>query len=176
VIIQRFIELLLSIPTLPLWMGLAAAVPPVWPATRVYFMMTIILSLVSWTGLARVVRGKIISVREEDFVLAARLSGAPERWIIRRHLIPSMYSYIIVSLTLAIPRMIMGETALSFLGLGLQPPAISWGVLLQKAQNVRTMAMYPWLLSPAIMVVLVVLCFNFVGDGLRDAADPYVRK
>ena len=173
--IQRVIELLISIPTLPLWMGLAAAVPASWPATRIYLMMTIILSLVSWTGLARVVRGKVISVREEDFVMAARLCGAQEGWIIQRHLIPSMYSYIIVSLTMAIPRMIMGETALSFLGLGLQPPALSWGVLLQRAQNVRSIALYPWLLSPAIMVVLVVLCFNFVGDGLRDAADPYVR-
>ncbi|MCR4427325.1 MAG: ABC transporter permease [Firmicutes bacterium] len=174
-IIQRLIEFLVSLPTLPLWMGLAAAVPVTWPTTRIYFMMTVILSLVSWTGLARVVRGKILSVREEDYVMAARLSGAGQWWILRRHLLPSLFSYMLVSLTMAIPGMILGETALSFLGLGLQPPAISWGVLLQGAQNVRSIALYPWLLSPAVAIVVTVLCFNFVGDGLRDAVDPYVR-
>jgi peptide/nickel transport system permease protein len=156
-------------------MGLAAAVPPAWTPQQVYLMMTIILSLVTWTGLARVVRGKVLSVREEDFVLASRLGGARQPWIIRRHLLPSLVSYSIVSLTMAIPGMILGETALSFLGLGLQPPAVSWGVLLQEAQNLRTIALYPWLLTPAIMIILVVLAFNFIGDGLRDAADPYVR-
>jgi peptide/nickel transport system permease protein len=174
-VIQRMIELLISIPRIPLWMGLAAAVPVAWPVARTYLMMTIILSFVNWTGLARTVRGKVISVREEDFVMASKLGGAREAWIIRRHLLPSLYSYIIVRLTMTVPGMILGETALSFLGLGLQPPALSWGVLLQGAQNVRTIALYPWLLSPAVMVVIVVLGFNFVGDGLRDAADPYVR-
>jgi peptide/nickel transport system permease protein len=174
-VIQRIIELLRSLPTIPLWMGLSAAVPTNWPVVRVYLMITIILSLVAWTDLARVVRGKLLSVREEDFVVAARLVGASETRIIVRHLLPSIFTYTIVSLTLAIPYMILGETALSFLGLGLQPPAISWGVLLQSAQNVRTVALYPWLLAPAIVIILTVLAFNFVGDGMRDAADPYVR-
>jgi peptide/nickel transport system permease protein len=174
-VIQRVIELLRSLPTLPLWMGLAAAVPPTWPMLRVYLMITIILSLVSWTGLARAVRGKVLATREEDFVMAADLGGGTAAWIIRRHLLPAVASYLIVAGTMAIPGMILGETSLSFLGLGLQPPAMSWGVLLQGAQNVRTIALYPWLLSPAVMVIVTVLCFNFVGDGLRDAADPYVR-
>ena len=174
-LVQRLIEFLICIPTLPLWMGLAAAVPATWPVTHVYLMMCVILSLVSWTGLARVVRGKILSGREETYVLASQLGGAGTGWILRRHLLPGLTSYVIVALTLSVPAMILAETALSFLGLGLQPPAISWGVLLQSAQNLRTIALYPWLLSPAILVIAVVLCFNFVGDGLRDAADPYVR-
>lgn len=175
IIVQRFIEFLRSIPTIPLWMGLSAALPPHWPPVRVYFGITIILSLIGWTGLARVVRSKFLSLREEDFVMAARLAGASEFRIITRHMLPSFWSHIIASITLAIPGMILGETGLSFLGLGLRPPAISWGVLLQDAQNVRTVALTPWLLLPGLMVVITVLAFNFLGDGLRDAADPYAR-
>jgi peptide/nickel transport system permease protein len=174
-LIQRLIELLLCLPTIPLWMALAAILPVEWPTVRIYFMITLILSLLAWPQIARVVRGKLLSVREEDFVMAARLAGAREGRIIGRHLLPSTFSYLIVALTLAVPTMILSETALSFLGLGLQPPVVSWGVLLQQAQNVRTIALYPWLLAPAALVILTVLCFNFVGDGLRDAADPYVR-
>jgi len=173
VAIQRSIEFLLAIPLIPLWMGLAAAVPAGWPPVKVYLGITIVLSLVGWTHLARVVRGKIISLREQDFVLAARLCGARERFIITRHLLPALTSYLVVSLTLAIPQMIIGETALSFLGLGLQPPAVSWGVLLKDAQSLSAVALHPWLLIPAVFVVLAVLGFNFVGDGVRDAADPY---
>jgi peptide/nickel transport system permease protein len=174
-IIQRIIDLLMSIPTLPLWMGLAAALPRDWPPLRLYFGIVIVLSLVGWTGLARVVRGKLLALREEDFVMAARLSGANNLRIIVHHLLPSFFSYIIVQLTMAIPSMILGETSLSFLGLGLQPPVVSWGVLLQGAQNIQSVAHYPWQLTPVFFVVVTVLMFNFVGDGLRDAADPYVR-
>lgn len=172
-IIQRVVEFLISIPTLPLWMSLSAALPPRWPPVRIYFGITIILSIIGWCGLARVVRGKFLELREEDFVMAARLSGAPTSAIIGRHLLPSFLSYLIVSLTLAIPNMILGETALSFLGLGLRAPVVSWGVLLQSAQNFRTVATNSWLLIPAIFVIITVLAFNFLGDGLRDAADPY---
>jgi len=172
-IIQRVIEFFISIPTIPLWMALAAALPPNWPPLRVYFGITLILSLVGWTGLARVVRGKLLELREEDFVMAARLAGANDAQIIGKHLLPSFMSYLIVSLTLSIPNMILGETSLSFLGLGLRSPVVSWGVLLNDAQNFRTLALHPWLLIPGAFVVLVVLCFNFLGDGLRDAADPY---
>jgi peptide/nickel transport system permease protein len=172
-IIQRIIEFLISIPTIPLWMGLAAALPLDWPPIKVYFAITVILALRGWTGLARVVRGKLLSLREEDFVLAARIAGAREGTVIVRHLLPSFLSYLIVSLTLSIPYMILGETSLSFLGLGLRPPAVSWGVLLQQAQNIRAVALNPWLLIPGLFVVVAVLAFNFLGDGLRDAADPY---
>ena len=172
-VIQRIIEFLISIPTLPLWMGLSAALPRNWSTEKTYFAITIILSLAGWTGLARVVRGKIISTRTETFVKAAELAGAGEGRIIFRHLLPSFMSYLIVSVTMSIPGMILGETSLSFLGLGLQPPAISWGVLLSDAQNVRTVALNPWLMIPAFFVIVVILAFNFVGDGLRDAADPY---
>jgi peptide/nickel transport system permease protein len=171
--IQRVIEFLIAIPTLPLWMTLSAALPRDWPQTRVYFAITIILALASWTGLARVVRGKMLSTRNETFVRAAEMAGASKARIISRHLLPSFTSYLIVSLTLSIPYMILGETALSFLGLGLRPPVVSWGVLLNSAQNVRTVAQYPWMLSPVIPVALTILAFNFLGDGLRDAADPY---
>jgi len=174
-IIQRVIDLLISIPTLPLWMGLAAAVPRDWPPLRTYFAIVVVLSIFGWTGLARVVRGKLLSLREEDFVMAAQLAGSSDMRIIVRHLLPSFFSYIIVSLTLSIPGMILGETSLSFLGLGLRPPVVSWGVLLQDAQDVGSIAHYPWLLVPCIFVILTVLAFNFLGDGLRDAADPYVR-
>ncbi len=174
-LIQRVIDFLRSMPTIPLWLGIAAAVPSNWPPLQVYFAITLILSLIGWTGLARVVRGRFLSLREEDFVMAARLDGASERRIIFRHMVPSFLSHIIASVTLAIPAMILGETALSFLGLGLQPPVVSWGVLLQDAQNVRAVATAPWLLIPAFAVVITVLAMNFLGDGLRDAADPYGR-
>ena len=172
-IIQRLIEFLISIPTIPLWMGLSAAVPTGWPATKVYFAITLILSLHGWCGLARIVRSKLLEVREEDFVMAARLAGLSDWQNIRRHLLPSSLSYLIVHMTLAIPGMILGETALSFLGLGLRPPVVSWGVLLQAAQNIGAVNSYPWLMWPAAPVVITVLAFNFMGDGLRDAADPY---
>lgn len=172
-IIQRIVEFLICIPTIPLWMALSAALPPDWSSIRVYFGITIILSIFGWCGLARVVRGKLLELREEDFTMAAKIAGAKEARIIVRHLLPSFLSYLIVSITLSIPYMILGETALSFLGLGLRPPIVSWGVLLQDAQNVRTVVLNPWLLIPGLFVVIIVLVFNFLGDGLRDAADPY---
>ncbi|NTZ93491.1 ABC transporter permease [Agrobacterium tumefaciens] len=173
-VIQRAIELLRSIPTIPLWMGLAAAIPIGWPPLRTYFIITLIVSLIGWTSLAREVRGKFLSLRNEDFVIAARLDGMSEFRIIFSHLVPSFMSHIIATLTLAIPSMILAETALSFLGIGLQPPIISWGVLLQEAQNIRAVAQAPWLLfTPAAAIVISVLSLNFLGDGLRDAADPY---
>ena len=171
--IQRIIEFLISLPTIPIWMGLAAAVPLEWPAVRVYFMITVILSIVGWAGLARVVRGKILSLREEDYVRAAVISGSRDMAVILRHLLPAFLSYLIVHLTLAIPGMILGETSLSFLGLGLRPPVISWGVLLNEAQNVKAIYTDVWLLIPGGFVMVTVLAFNFLGDGLRDAADPY---
>lgn len=172
-LIQRTIEFIRSLPTIPLWLGLAAALPIEWGALQVYFAITILLSFIGWTGLARVVRGRFLSLREEDFVMAARLDGASPRKIMFQHMLPAFYSHIIASITLAIPGMILAETSLSFLGLGLRPPVVSWGVLLQEAQNVRTIATAPWLLSPALAVVVAVLALNFLGDGLRDAADPY---
>ncbi len=173
-IIQRVIEFIRSIPTIPLWMGLAAAIPIKWPPLRVYFAITLILSLVAWTGLARVVRGRFLSLRNDDFVLAARLDGCREMRIILRHMVPSFLSHIIASITLAIPNMILSETALSFIGIGLRPPVVSWGVLLKEAQNIRSVATAPWLLFvPAVPVLISVLSLNFLGDGLRDAADPY---
>jgi len=172
-VIQRIIEFLRSIPTLPLWMGLSAAIPLKWPPLRIYAIVVVVLSLVGWTDLGRVVRGKFMSLVKEDFVMAARLLNARSSWVISRHLVPAFASYLIVNLTLSIPGMILGETALSFLGLGLQPPVISWGTLLQSAQNVRTIALYPWQAIPVLLVVVTVLAFNFLGDGLRDAADPY---
>jgi len=173
-VIQRFIELLRSIPTIPLWMGLAAAIPVNWPPLQTYFVITLIVSLLGWTSLAREVRGKFLSMRNEDFVIAARLDGMSEIGIIFNHLVPSFMSHIIATLTLAIPSMILAETALSFLGIGLQPPIISWGVLLQEAQNIRAVSQAPWLLfTPAAAIVISVLALNFLGDGLRDAADPY---
>lgn len=156
-------------------MTLSAALPRDWPIVKTYFAITIILSLVGWCGLARVVRGKLLSLREEDFVIAARLAGASEWRIIMRHLLPSFTSHLIVSITLSIPGMILGETSLSFLGLGMQPPAVSWGVLLRETQNLVSIATHPWKLIPCIFVALTVLMFNFLGDGLRDAADPYSR-
>ncbi len=173
VIIQRLIEFIRSVPTLPLWMALSVALPPNWSIVQVYFGIVVILSLVGWTGLARVVRGKFMALREEEYIMAAALNGSNERRIIFKHMLPSFTSHIIASLTLSVPGMILGETALSFIGLGLQPPAVSWGVLLQDAQHIRVMADAPWLLIPGLFIVITILCFNFVGDGLRDAADPY---
>jgi peptide/nickel transport system permease protein len=171
--IQRMIEVIRSIPTIPLWMGLGAALPREWSVRQVYFAITVILSLIGWTELARVVRGRFLSLREEDYVTAAELAGCSQMRIIFRHMVPSFLSHIIAATTLAIPAMIISETALSFLGLGLRPPAVSWGVLLQDAQNVQALAISPWLVIPTLPVVVVILAFNFLGDGLRDAADPY---
>jgi peptide/nickel transport system permease protein len=175
-IVQRVTEILLSIPQLPLWLALAAVVPLTWDAVKVYFMITVILSLVGWTWFARVVRSKFLALREEDFILAATLDGVPRGRMIFRHMIPSFLSHIIATITLAIPGMILGETALSFLGLGLRAPVVSWGVMLQETQKVSVLAFYPWLLFPAAAVIIVVLALNFLGDGLRDAADPYQSK
>lgn len=171
--VQRTIEILHSIPTIPLWMGLAAVLPSTWNSVQVYLAITVIISLIGWTDLARVVRGKFLALRNEDFVLAAELAGAGWPRIIFRHLLPSSISHLIASVTLALPAMIISETALSFLGLGLRPPAISWGILLQDVQNVQALVLAPWLLISALPVIVVILAFNFFGDGLRDAADPY---
>lgn len=172
-VIQRLIELLYSIPTIPLWMGLAAAVPDDWGILQIYFAITIIIAFIGWTELARVVRGRLLALREEDFVMAANLAGASQFRVIFVHLIPLVMSHIIAAISLALPAMIIAETSLSFLGLGLRPPAVSWGVLLQGAQNIQSIAITPWLLIPAIPVIVVILAFSFLGDGLRDAADPY---
>lgn len=171
--VQRLTEFLQSLPTLPLWMALAALVPAEWTPIQVYFGISSVLAIIGWTSLARVIRGKLISLREEDYVMAAHLSGVSERAIITRHLLPGFTSYLIVYLTLAVPQMILGETALSYLGLGIRAPAVSLGTLLQDAQNVQTVTLSPWLLIPGGMVILIVVAFNFLGDGLRDAADPY---
>ena len=171
--IQRVIEFLISLPTIPLWMALAAAIPIDWPAIRTYFMITIILSILGWTELARVVRGKVLELREEDYVMAASVSGSTAVRIITRHLLPNFIGYLIVHFTLAVPRMILAETSAQLLNVGLRPPVVSWGVALQQASNVRTVAQNWWLLIPALFVVAAALCFNSLGDGLRDAADPY---
>jgi peptide/nickel transport system permease protein len=174
--IQRIIEVLISVPEIPIWIALSAALPRDWGTVNIYFAITLILAVRGWTGLARVVRGRIISLRTEEFALAAKAAGASDARIIFRHLLPAFTSYLIVFITLAIPGMILGETALSFLGLGIKPPAVSWGTLLQDAQNITALANFPWLLIPAVFVVLAILLFNFVGDGLRDAADPYSSR
>ncbi|MFN7194465.1 MAG: ABC transporter permease [Rhodospirillales bacterium] len=171
--IQRLIEIIRSFPELPLWMALSASLPVSWSPLYIYFGITLILGMIGWTGLGRAVRSKLLSLREEDFCTAANLMGASPRRIIFRHLVPSFMSHLIASATLAIPTMILGETALSFLGLGLRPPITSWGVLLTEAQNINVVALYPWLLLPVLPVIATVLAFNFLGDGLRDAADPY---
>lgn len=175
-VIQRVIELIIAIPTLPLWMGLSAAMPLWWSVELRFFIITLILSLRGWTGIARQTRGKFLSLREEQFIVAAQTLGASRARIIFRHMLPSFMSHIIATASLAIPNMILGETALSFLGLGLQPPAISWGVLLQSAQSIQAVALFPWMLLPGVFVVITILAFNFAGDGLRDAADPYATQ
>ncbi|AWV97119.1 ABC transporter permease [Arcticibacterium luteifluviistationis] len=175
-VIQRIIEIMIALPTIPLWLALSAAMPQDWSTTTRYFAITVILSLVGWTELARVVRGRFLTLRSEDFVIAAKLDGGSQWRIIFRHILPSITSHIIAAVTLAIPAMILAETALSFLGLGLQPPAVSWGVLLLEVQNIRSIAAGPWLFLPGLMVLIAVLSLNFLGDGLRDAADPYARK
>ncbi len=172
-IIQRLIELLQSLPTIPIWLAMTAALPQDWRPDQVFFAITIILAFIGWTTLAREVRGRFLSLREEDFVLAADLAGCSQFRIITRHMVPAFMSHIIATSTLAIPVMIINETSLSYLGLGIRPPAISWGVLLQEAQNIQTVAQAPWLLLPGVLVIVAVLAFNLVGDGLRDAADPY---
>jgi peptide/nickel transport system permease protein len=172
-LIQRVMEILRSMPTIPLWMGLAAAIPAYWSPLLVYFMITIILSVIGWTWLAQAVRGKFYSLKTEDFVIAAKLDGCSELQVILSHMVPSFTSHIIATLTLAIPQMIIAETALSFLGIGLRPPVVSWGVLLREAQNVRVLATSPWLFLPGAAVIVAVLALNFLGDGIRDAADPY---
>jgi peptide/nickel transport system permease protein len=173
IVIQRVVEILQSVPTIPIWLAMAAAIPKEWTSLQGYFAMTVILAIIGWTGLCRVVRGKLLALREEDYSRAALLAGASERRVIFVHLIPNFLSHIIASMTLAIPGIILAETSLSFLGLGLRPPVTSWGVLLKDAQNVQAVAFHPWLLAPVIFVILTVLAFNFLGDGLRDAADPY---
>lgn len=171
--VQRVTEILRSLPELPLWMALAAAIPATWPPIMTFFAMTLILGLLDWPGLARAVRGRFLALREEDFVIAARLMGASRRRIIFGHMAPHMTSHLIASASLSVPGMILGETALSFLGLGLRPPIVSWGVMLTEAQNLGAVELYPWLLLPVVPVMLTVLAFNFLGDGLRDAADPH---
>ena len=175
-VVQRSIDFLMVIPTLPLWMTLAAAIPRTWSVMKTYFVMTLILSVVGWTGLARTTRGKMLALREEQFVVAARIMGAKTSRIIGKHMLPSFFSYIIVSLTMSIPSTILGETALSFLGIGLQPPAISWGMLLQDSTKIIQISERPWLLLPVFFIVLTVLMYNFLGDGLRDAADPFSKS
>jgi peptide/nickel transport system permease protein len=175
-IIQRMIEIINAFPQIPLWLAFGALLPPEWSPVATYFAVTLVLSLLGWTGLARVVRGKILSLREEDYVVAARLLGASHARILFRHLLPGFTSHIIVVLTMSVPAMILGETSLSFLGLGLRAPIVSWGVMLQDCLSLQNVANYPWLLMPVVMVVLTVLCFNFLGDGLRDAADPHAAR
>ena len=172
-VIQRIIEFIISIPQIPLWIALAAALPAEWSSTQVYFGITIVLATVGWTTLARAVRGKLLELREADFVMAARISNMGDFDIIVKHLLPSFASFLIVVLSLSVPGMILAETALSFLQIGIRPPAVSWGVLLQDAQNIRSLSQSPWLLIPGLFVIVTVLAFNFLGDGLRDAADPY---
>jgi peptide/nickel transport system permease protein len=171
--VQRSIEIIRSFPELPLWMALSAALPVTWSPVAVFLGITVILGLLDWPGLARAVRSKLLALREEDFCVAAELMGASPKRVIARHLLPSFMSHLIASATLSIPSMILAETALSFLGLGLRPPITSWGVLLNEAQNINVVALYPWLMLPVLPVILVVLAFQFLGDGLRDAADPY---
>jgi peptide/nickel transport system permease protein len=172
-LVQRLIEFIISLPTIPVWLALAAALPKTWSPIATYFMITLIISLVGWTQLARVIRGRFLTLRGETYVTAALLDGCSRPRIIFRHMLPALTSHIIASVTLAVPQMILAETALSFLGLGLQPPAISWGTLLEDAQNVNALAAAPWLLLPGVAVAIAVLSLNFLGDGLRDAADPH---
>jgi peptide/nickel transport system permease protein len=172
-LMQRIIEVVRSFPAIPLWMALAAAFPPHWPPLQVYFAISVVLSLIGWTWLARQLRGKVLALREEEFVLATQLAGASDARVIGKHLIPAVSGHIIVVSTLAVPGMILAETALTFLGIGIRPPLVSWGTLLQEAQNIQTLAHFPWLLMPVVVIASAVLAFNFLGDGLRDATDPY---
>jgi peptide/nickel transport system permease protein len=172
---QRVVEVLLAFPKIPLWLALAAAVPPNWSSIKVYFGVTLVLSIVSWAGLSRQVRAMVLAAREQDFVMAARLSGTNDLRIVVHHIFPNILSHVLVVATLAVPGMILGETALSFLGLGIRPPMTSWGVLLNEAQHTRVLVQQPWLITPVGFVVAVIIAFNFVGDGLRDAADPFAR-
>ncbi|MBN1248191.1 MAG: ABC transporter permease [Anaerolineae bacterium] len=174
-VIMRVVDFMVATPSIPLWMGLAAAIPRDWPVVRTYFAITLILSVLGWGGLARAVRGKLLSLREEDYIMAARVYGAPIPRLIGRYMLPNFMSYLLVNITLAVPYTILGETSLSFLGLGIQPPAVSWGTLLKDAQQLTVVAQRPWQMIPGIFVVITVLMFNFIGDGLRDAADPYSR-
>ncbi len=173
-VVMRIIDVMYSLPTIPLWMSLAAALPQDWPQLRTYFLVTVIISILGWTNLARTIRGKMLSLREEDYIMAAKLDGESEWGIITRYMLPGFASYIIVQMTLFIPGMIIGETSLSFLGIGLHEPTVSWGVMLNDTQEIRAIAQTPWLLWPCAFVIVAVLMFNFLGDGLRDAADPYV--
>lgn len=172
-VIQRIVEFMMSIPTLPLWLALAAAIPPGWSPIQRYLAITVILSIIGWTSLARETRGRFLGLREEEFVAAAKVDGSSQPRIIFRHMLPSFTSHLIASLSLSVPGMILAETSLSFLGLGLQEPVVSWGVLLQESQNIRAVATAPWMMIPGLAVVVAVLSLNFLGDGLRDAADPY---
>ena len=174
--VQRAIEVVNSFPQLPLWIALGAALPADWSPLRVYFAITVLLSLLGWTGLARVVRGKILSLREEDYALAARLLGASHSRVLFKHLLPGFTSHVIVALSLSVPGMILAETSLSFLGLGLRPPVVSWGVMLQDCMDVQAIRYYPWLMAPVFPIIFTVLAFNFVGDGMRDASDPYASN
>lgn len=175
-LIQRVIEIVNAFPQIPLWLAFGAVLPVDWPPLWTYFAITLVLSLLGWTGLARVVRGKILALREEDYATAARLLGASHGRILFRHLLPGFTSHIIVVLTMSVPAMVLGETSLSFLGLGLRPPIVSWGVMLKDCESIQTVANYPWLMMPVVLIVLTVLCFNFLGDGLRDASDPYSTR
>jgi peptide/nickel transport system permease protein len=172
-VVSRLVEFLQSMPSIPLWMAMAAAMPKEWPPVQVYLMITVILSFMGWTSLARIVRGKLLQMRDEDYITAARLSGGGDRYLIRKHLLPGFMSYLVVNITLAVPQMILGETALSFLGIGLRPPVVSLGVLLKDAQSINAISVSPWLMMPGVFIIVTVLAFNFLGDGLRDAADPY---
>jgi peptide/nickel transport system permease protein len=172
-VIQRLIELIRSFPSVSLWMALAAAIPIGWSVLQTYFAISLILSLIGWTWLARQLRGKVLALRNEDYILASNLAGASDSWIIFRHLVPATLGHIVVVSTLSMPSMILAETALSFLGLGLRPPVTSWGVLIQEAQNFQTLALYPWLFIPAAFIAVAILAFSYLGDGLRDAVDPY---
>ena len=172
-LIQRLIELIRSFPSIPLWMALSAAIPLTWSITQTYFAISVFLSLLGWTWLARQLRGQVLAIRNQDFVLASKLSGANDSWIVFRHLVPATLGQIVVVSTLQMPSMILAETALSFLGLGLRPPVVSWGVLIQEAQNYQSLSLYPWVFTPAIAVAFCILAFSYLGDGLRDSVDPY---
>lgn len=174
-IVQRIIEVLRTFPQIPMWMALAAAIPPNWPPEWVYAGIIVVLAFINWTGLAREVRGLVLSLKKRDYVAAAEASGASTARVVRKHMIPNMASHIIVTATLAIPVTILGESALSFLGIGVRPPMISWGLLLNNATKIQNIALYPWLLFPGLFILVTVITYNFLGDGLRDMVDPFAR-